>query len=341
MNTSVSPPTVLDVAKLASVSISTVSRILNGNTRVAKEKREAVERAIKQLNFQPNLSARSLRSGSTQMIGVLTQELQSPYFSGGTRGIEEGLAGTGYAPVFIPTHWDPQQEIQRARLLLARKVDGLILLSGNLSDEQVIELARQRPVAITDRKLIAPNVQSFYFDQIEGGCIATEHLIELGHRRIAHIAGPLHIVDAVDRREGFMRAHRNANLTIDPRLIVDSDFMEDGGAKAMEELLSRTKDFTAVFCANDQMLMGARLVLYRRGIRVPEDVSLVGFDDVPQLAFMTPPATTIRQPVQEMGFAAARAVLRAVGVDIETKDHAPLSLIVRETTCAPTQRSSR
>jgi LacI family transcriptional regulator len=332
MNARVSPPTVLDVAKLAGVSISTVSRILNGNKRVAQEKQDAVERAIRQLNFQPNLSARSLRSGSTQMIGVLTQELQSPYFSGGTLGIEEGLAGTGYAPVFVPTHWDPHQEVERARLLLARKVDALILLSGNLTDEQVISLAVQRPVAITDRKLIAPNVHSFYFDQVEGGRLAVEHLIALGHRRIAHIAGPQNILDAVDRRLGYVQAHRDHGLSIDPRLIVDGDFMEAGGARAMEELLARAQDFTAVFCANDQMLIGARLVLYRRGINVPGDVSLVGFDDVPQLTYLTPPGTTIRQPIREMGFAAARSVLRAIGVDIEPAAHPPLTLVIRETT---------
>jgi LacI family transcriptional regulator len=328
-------PTVIDVARLAGVSISTVSRTLNGNKQVALDKREAVERAITQLNFQPNLSARSLRSGMTHMIGVLTQELQSPYFTGGTLGIEQGLAGTGYAPVFIPTHWDPQQELQRARLLLARKVDALILLSGNLSDEQVIELAKQRPVVITDRKLTAPNVQSFYFDQVEGGRLATRHLIEQGHRRIAHIAGPFDIVDAAERREGYMQAHSEANLSVDPRLIVAGDFLETGGASAMEALLARTRDFTAVFCANDQMLIGARLVLYRHGINVPQDMSLVGFDDVPQLAYLTPPATTVRQPIQEMGFAAARAVLRAIGVDIELAPHPPLSLVVRETTCPP------
>jgi LacI family transcriptional regulator len=332
MPPSVSPPTVLDVAKLAGVSISTVSRILNGNKRVAPDKQAAVELAIKQLSFQPNLSARSLRSGSTQMIGVLTQELQSPYFSGGTLGIEEGLAGTGYAPVFVPTHWDPRQEVERARLLIARKVDALILLSGNLSDEQVVGLAQQRPVAITDRKLVAPNVYSFHFDQVEGGRLATQHLIDLGHRRIAHIAGPSNILDAVDRRLGYVQAHRDCGLSIDPRHIVDGDFLEIGGASAMEALLSNASDFTAVFCANDQMLIGARLALYRRGIRVPDDVSLVGFDDVPQLAYLTPPATTIRQPIREMGFAAARAVLRAIGVEIEAAEHPPLSLVVRETT---------
>ncbi len=332
MSTSNSTPTVIDVAKLAGVSISTVSRILNGNARVAKDKQESVERAIAQLNFQPNLSARSLRGGASKLIGVLTQELQSPYFTGGTTGIEEGLANTGYAPVLMPTHWNAEQEIERARLLLARRVDALIILGGSLSDEQIIELAKKIPVAVTDRKLEAPNVHSFYFDQIEGGRMAVNHLIELGHTRIAHIAGSPTQSDSIERREGYLRAHRDANLNIDPKLLVDGDFLETGGMRAMSELLDRTTDFTAVFCANDQTLIGARLVLYRRNLRVPEDISLVGFDDVSQLMYLTPPATTIRQPIQEMGFAAARAVLRALGAEVEAREHPPLSLIVRETT---------
>jgi LacI family transcriptional regulator len=332
VSNAMSVPTVIDVAKLAGVSVSTVSRILNGNTRVAKDKQALVEGAISQLNFQPNLSARSLRGGSSKLIGVLTQELQSPYFTAGTIGIEDGLANTGYAPVLMPTHWNAEQEIERARLLLARRVDALIILGGNLRDEQVIELAKKIPVAVTDRKLIAPNIQSFYFDQIEGGRMAVNHLIELGHRRIAHIAGPPTQSDSIERREGYFRAHRDARLSIDPNLLIDGDFMEPGGMRAMTELLARTSNFTAVFCANDQTLIGARLALYRHKLRVPEDISLVGFDDVPQLMYLTPPATTIRQPTQEMGFAAARAVLRALGADVEAKAHPPLSLVVRETT---------
>jgi LacI family transcriptional regulator len=336
MSTPNPAPTVIDVAKLAGVSISTVSRILNGNSRVAKEKQEAVARAIAQLNFEPNLSARSLRGGASKLIGVLTQELQSPYFTAGTIGIEDGLANTGYAPVLMPTHWNVDQEIERARLLLARRVDALIILGGNLSDEQIIELAKKIPVAVTDRKLEAPNIHSFYFDQVEGGRLAVNHLIELGHRRIAHIAGPPTQSDSIERREGYLRAHRDANLSIDPKLLVDGNFLETGGVRGMLELLERTRDFTAVFCANDQTLIGARLALYRKNLRVPEDVSLVGFDDIPQLMYLTPPATTIRQPTQEMGFAAARAVLRALGADVEARTHPPLSLVIRETTRALT-----
>ena len=326
------PSTLHDVARLAGVSPSTVSRILNGTARVTDDKRQAVEAAIHKLKFRPNLSAKGLRSGSTRTIGVLTQELESPYFTRGTSGVEQGLLGSGYAPIVVPGHWNAMEELERARLLISRKVDALVILGGALTDAQVSELAHSQPIAITGRHLQADNVFSFHFDQLRGGQLATEHLIALGHRQIAHITGPATHLDAQERRDGYLLAHQQAQLSIDPRLIVPGDYMESGGERAMNQLLDSGLKFTAVFCANDQTLWGARLALYRRGLRVPEDVSLVGLDDLPQSAYMTPPVTTVQQPIHAMGRAAAATLLRALGaVTDQPTDHPPLALIVRET----------
>ncbi len=325
--------TLLDVARLAGVSAATVSRILNGTARVTEDKRLAVETAIERLQFRPNFAAQSLRSGSTRTIGVLTQELESPYFTRGARGIEDGLIGSHYAPIVVPGHWNPAEELDRARLLIARRVDAMVILGGNLQDEQVTELARKLPIAITGRDLHATNVFSFHCDQVEGACRATRHLIELGHRRIAHIGGPVQYPDGVDRREGYMRAHSDAGLPMDPRLMVVGTYMETGGAEAMNQLLDSGHPFTAVFCANDQTLWGARQALHERGLRVPEDVSLVGFDDLPPSAYMTPALTTIHQPIYEMGRAAAHALLAALGAAHPVTSPVPdLRLIVRGTT---------
>lgn len=330
------PATVTDVALLAGVSVSTVSRILNGTARVAADKREAVEAAIEKLQFRPNLSARSLRSGSTTTIGVLTQDLESPYFTGGTKGIEAGLEGSGYAPLLVPGHWNPQEELDRARLLVSRKVDAMIILGGTLQDAQVADMARQLPIAITGRHLVAHNVSSFHFDQVDGGRLATRHLIELGHRHIAHIAGPMEHTDAVERKEGYLRAHSEAGLPVDPRLIVPGNYLESGGLRAAQHLLASGLPFTAIFCANDQTLWGARLALHEQGLEVPRDVSLVGFDDLPQCLYMTPPVTTIHQSIQEMGRAAARAVLAALaGQPAPAAGLPPLALAVRGTTQPP------
>lgn len=327
------PVTLLDVARLAGVSAATVSRILNGTARVTAEKRLAVETAIERLQFRPNFAAQSLRSGFTRTIGVLTQELESPYFTRGARGIEDGLQGSGYAPIVVPGHWNPSEQLERAQLLIARRVDAMVILGGNLKDEQVIEMGRKLPIAITGRELQAPNVFSLHCDQVEGACRATHHLIELGHRRIAHISGPVQYPDAVDRREGYMRAHSEAGLAVDPRLMVAGTYMETGGTEAMKQLLATGHEFTAVFCGNDQTLWGARQVLYERGLRVPEDISLVGFDDLPQSAYMTPAVTTIHQPIYQMGRSAAHLLLAALGAAPATTAPVPeLRLVVRGTT---------
>jgi LacI family transcriptional regulator len=218
-------------------------------------------------------------------------------------------------------------------LLMARRVDAIAILGGRLDDAEIADFARRQPIAVTDRSLQAPNVMSFEFDQFEGGRLATQHLIDLGHRRIAHIAGLKDQADAVKRKEGYMRAHADAGLAVEPRLIIEGNFLETGGLMAMNRLLDLGVPFTAVFCANDQTAWGARLALQRRGLRVPEDISLVGFDDLPPSAFMSPPVTTVCQPVYEMGLAVAASLLQALGQPpAAPTSHPPLSLVVREST---------
>jgi LacI family transcriptional regulator len=330
------PPTLRDVARLAGVSASTVSRILNGNCRVADDKRQAVEAAIHRLHFKPNLSARSLRSGSTMTIGVLAQHFDSPYFGRAIQGLDDGLQGSGYSPIVAPGHWNPREEAERMEVLMARGVDAIAILGGHLPDADILRFALQQPIVVTDRVLEGPNVQAFAFDQREGGRMATAHLIELGHRHIAHIGGLRSHENAIGRLAGFMLAHAQAGLTVDPRLVIESDFMAAGGLAAMNRLLDLRVPFTAAFCANDQTLQGAQLALLRRGLRVPDDISLVGFDDLPDSAYMSPPATTVRQPIYELGRVVAAALLSALGMEAsQTLTPPSLSLVVRETTQRP------
>ena len=324
--------TLLDVAREAKVSPSTVSRILNGTARVASDKRTAVENAIRKLDFKPNLFARSLKTGTTMTVGVLTQDIESPFFNRAMRGIEEGLAGSGYAPIIVSGHWNAAEEAERIRLLLARRIDGLVILTGHLEDAQIVEFARHQPIVVTGRELIAPNVRARKLDHEHGGYLATRHLIQLGHKRIAHIAGPKDHSDATERLAGYLRAHREAGLSVTPELTVQGDFLESGGLLAMNRLLDIGEPFTAVFSANDQTAFGARVAMYRRGIRVPDDLSMVGVDDLPAAAYLTPPFTTVRQPIYEMGLFAAHALLNMLGHPSEEIVLPPLELIVRETT---------
>ncbi len=305
--------TELDVALVAGVSSSTVSRILNGTARVADAKRVAVERAIRELNYRPDQSARSLKMGTTMTVGVLTQHIDSPFFTRMLRGIEEGLAGTGYVHIIVSGNWSPAFEEERVRLLLARRIDGLIVLAGRLPDARLLEFGRHQPVVVIGRELEGRNVHGAWLDQVQAGYLATHHLLADGHRRIADIAGPPQLSDATQRQVGYLKAHEEFGLRPDPALTGQGDFLETGALMAMNRLLDAGQPFTALFAANDQTAYGARMALYRRGIRVPDDISVIGVDDLPAAAYITPAQTTVRQPLYEMGRHAASACCACSG----------------------------
>ena len=227
-------------------------------------------------------------------------------------------------------HWNANEEAERVRLLMARRIDGLVILTGHLDDRQIAEFARHQPIVVTGWRLDAPQVRALALDQEAGGYLATRHLLSLGHRRIAHIAGPADHTDATERRAGYERALREAGLPLARELVVQSDFMESGGLLAMNRLLDSGQSFTAVFAANDQSAFGARMAMYRRGVRVPDDVSIVGVDDLPGAAYATPPMTTVRQPIYEIGLAAAHALLTLLGHPMPEVDLPALELVARD-----------
>ena len=326
------PSTLLDVARMAGVSPSTVSRILNGTAKVSDEKRTAVQAAITKMNFAPNQMAQGLKKGRSNTIGIVVQDIASPFFDESLHGVDDGLKGTGYASVIVSGHWNAAEEAERIRLLLARKVDGIILLSGRLADEDILRFAGQKPIVSTGRDLHTGNALGFKLDNENGAYLAVSHLTGLGHRRIAFITGPAENNDAAERLAGYRRALADAGIAFDPALIEEGDFHEAAGAQAMERLLGRALGFTAVFTANDLTAYGARLCMYRKGIRVPEDISLIGFDDLPGSEYTTPPLTTIRQPLYDMGRIATKALLRLIERQPSSEEMPALQLVVRETT---------
>ena len=327
------PPVTLDlIAREAGVSPSTVSRFLNGTARISDAKRIAVEQTIARFNFQPNSMARALALGQTMSIGVLTQYIDSPFYGEALRGIEDALEHSGYVPLFVSGHWNPVTEVARMAMLHARKVDGIIVLTGRLSDSQLIDYAQRMPIVVTGRELDGPNLVSLHIDDVDGARQATRHLIELGHTRIAFIGGPDDRHDAQARLRGYHLAFTDAGLEVIPELIVCGDFLESGGLMAINALLERRAHFSAVFAVNDQMAYGVRLALHRRNIRVPEDVSLVGYDDLPNSVYSVPPLTTVRQPVYEIGRAAATAMLDLIGGKRTLFGPQAAALVVREST---------
>lgn len=318
------------VAHAAGVSPSTVSRILNGTAVVSSDKKQAVDDAIARLGFVPNPIARGLAGGRTLSVGVVTQAIDSPFYGAALRGIEDQLDTAGYSPLFVSGHWNAASEARCIEVLRSRRVDGIIVLTGRLTDAALKATARELPVVATGRTLKAPGLFSLAFDNVEGGRLATRHLIELGHQRIAFIAGDADHPDANDRHRGYRLALQDAGIAYDPALVVPGEYHEVSGLLAVDRLLESRQRFTAIFAANDQMACGASLGLHRRSLRVPEDVSLVGFDDLPTSMYTLPPMSTVHQPAYELGRLAATAMLQLLAGATPTVSVPVPRLIARE-----------
>jgi len=326
------------VAKAAGVSASTVSRILNGTAVVSEAKKQAVDEAIARLGFVPNPVARGLAGGRTLSVGVVTQSIDSPFYGVALRGIEDELDRAGYSPLFVSGHWNATEEARCIEMLRSRRVDGIIVLTGRLTDAALREVARALPVVVTGRRLRAPNLVALDFDNAEGARMATRHLLDLGHRRIAFITGDANHPDAVQRLQGYHRALQTAGLTPDEALIEPGLFHEESGVAAMERLLGRGASFSAVFAANDQMAIGACLALHRHGLRVPEDCSVIGFDDLAMSRYCIPPLSTVQHPSYEIGRLAAQAMLGLLAGESPDLPVPMPKVVVRESTAMPATR---
>ncbi|MDR7272461.1 LacI family transcriptional regulator [Pelomonas saccharophila] len=324
--------TLEQVAELAGVSPSTVSRILNGTAAVSQAKKDAVQAAIQELGFRPNPVARGLAGGRTLSVGVVTQIISSPFYGEALLGIERELERAGYVPLFVSGNWHEDDEREAIETLLSRRVDGVIVLAGRIADAELTKVSDSLPVVVVGRQLSGPQLFSFSFDNRAGARLATQHLIEQGHRRIAFIAGDLMHDDAVERQNGYLDAHAAAGIPVDQNLIVQSDYTEAGGMLSVTRLLERDAHFTALFASNDQMAIGACLGLHRRNLRVPDDVSLVGFDDLIMARYSMPPLTTVRQSVYEIGVEAATAMLEMLRGGKPRAQLPEPELVVREST---------
>jgi LacI family transcriptional regulator len=300
--------TIRHIAQCAGVSVATVSRVLNNTVPVKRAKRVAVMDAMEALGYRPNVAAQELARGHTQAVGILLQGISNPFYSQLLKGVEQGLRGSPYYPLFAIGEQAVDQ-ISALDLLLTHRIAALVLKGGHVPDDEVLALAKRLPVVTIGRTIPDMERRCVRVENHEGAYEATRHLRDLGHTRIVHITGLRWHADAVARLEGYERALQDTGIAIDPALIVEGDFEEQSGMAATEKLLDAGVAFTAVFAGNDQMACGAGLALFRRGLRVPRDVSIVGFDDHPIAAYTCPPLTTIHQPAVEMGIATARALL--------------------------------
>lgn len=326
--------TILDIARRASVSPSTVSRVLRGTARVKQSKHDAVMQAVAELNYQPNVFAQSLASGQSMTLGVVTQNVGSPFYDAILLGILQKLENSVYSAIFADGRWQLEIEQRAINTLLERQVDGLILVGGLVADDTLEQIAAQKPLVLVARQSDALADQCIRVDNFKGAYAATQHLIEMGHRHIAHITTPeasrVAADDVSQRLAGYRQALDDAGVMFDPQLIVEGNLLLQSGVLAVERLLMQKRPFSAIFAANDQMAFGARLALFRRGFRVPEDVSLVGFDDHYSAAYAIPPLTTVRQPAIELGHAAVTAILDLIDDNPPTIPLFDPTLMIRE-----------
>jgi LacI family transcriptional regulator len=345
-------PTIRDVAERSGFSSATVSIVLN-NAPLARyipdTTKGRIQRAASHLGYRPNLFARSLRGRRSQTVGVMVFDMTDPYCTLVLRGIENTLFQSSYLPILTDVHNERSRFERYLEMLLDRRIEGLVILANWLFvDINVLaDLEKSDiPTATVGRDLKNDKISSVIVDNAAGARAALEHLHSLGHRKIAFIRGPHELTDTEPRWRGVRAVARERDLEIDARLIVDlpesgdpfSSFEQ--GYKLTEELLQRHRPFTALMAFDDMTAFGAIRALGKAGIRVPEQCSVVGFDDVSPAAIYSPALTTVRQPMEVMGTAAATLVLDAINATLEKKPARTIhrrivpELIVRESTCS-------
>ncbi|REJ34746.1 MAG: LacI family transcriptional regulator [Bacillota bacterium] len=323
--------TMKDVARLAGVSTATVSRILNDPDAGRPETRRRVVAAVKKLGYEPNVSARNLRIRRTATIIVVLPDINNPFFSFIVRGIEDVAHEQGFSVLLCNTDNDLERELQYTKIIGRRGADGAIFLTARVSSPHILTMAARVPVVLAC-EYIEGAVSQVSIDNVAAALDATRHLIQLGHKRIAYVNGPPDVVLSRDRLRGYTLALKQAGLPIEEELIVPGTFYLESGVEAARRLLSLDDPPTAVFCANDEMAIGFIKEAYAMGRQVPDDVAVVGFDDIRFAAFYRPALTTIAQPMYEIGQRAARLLLDQIAGKAQGPESIvlPHRLVVRE-----------
>ncbi|MFI6823531.1 LacI family DNA-binding transcriptional regulator [Micromonospora sp. NPDC050187] len=297
--------TIYDVARMAEVSTSTVSRVLNGHASVDPDLAARVRQAMLDLDYRPNAVARSLRRQRTSLWAVIISDIGNPFFTALVRGIEDVAQEAGFSVVLCNGDEDPDKETRYVTAALAEQMAGVIISSSG-RPALINRLTEARmPVVAIDRQPRGVAVDTVLVDNVHGAEMAAAHLIDSGYRRIACVTGPRRISTAVQRLRGYQQALRTAGRTVTEDLIRYADFREDGGYRAMASLLSATEPPDAVFVANNLMTVGAVECLLDRGVVVPDQCGVVGFDDIPWAHLVRPSLSTVTQPTYDLGRAAA------------------------------------
>jgi LacI family transcriptional regulator len=323
-------PTIRDVAKMAGVSVSTASLTFNHPSRVADNTRKRVLEVAQRLQYRPTGAARDLRSRRTDMIAVLLRDLSGPFYSELIQGVQDEADRCEYSVVIA--HSNRRDAIDR--LLYENRVDGAILLDPAVSDETVMDLAAQgMPMVILDRNLSHPNLMAISADHEHGAYEATHFLVRAGYRRILFLAGPESSLDAELRFQGYQRALQDACIPVPLAPLRRGDFTEASGIRETEQLLQTRPWPDVIFAANDEMALGVLSVLRTRHIRVPDEVAVMGFDDIRVAQYVEPALTTVRQPMYELGQQAMLQLLRKLsGQKVTSRIVLKTQLLIRNST---------
>lgn len=307
--------TIDDVSKRAGVSRSTVSRVVADNGYVSEEKRRAIQKAIAELGYRPNTLAQALRSNRSNMIGAVVVDVGTPYFANMVYGLQRATRKAGKALLVSSGYADQDEEARAIIELVDRACDGIVLYLERPLRPDVAEILRQAriPVVTIGRKDDAVARGAVTLDNFGGARAAMNFLIEQGHRRIVHLSGQADFGDTVARLEGIAAALAEHGMSMADITVVNGIFHQDFGYAATMDLLDQGHDFTAIFAADDDMAAGVLLALRHAGKAVPDDVSVIGFDDAFHARHLWPPLTTIRQPIDEIGETAADLLLRLLG----------------------------
>jgi LacI family transcriptional regulator len=316
--------TIREVAETAGVSYATVSHVINNTRLVSQETRERVLAAMDALNYRPNALARSLRQGKTNTIGLVLPDSANPFFAEISSSIEDETFKKGYSVFLCNTELDTQRELFYVDVLSKKQVDGIIFVAaGDKADSLDFLLERRMPVVMVDRDI--PNVEAdvVLTDHQLGGYLATRHLIELGHTRIACIAGPSSITPGAERMIGYRRALEEAGISYDEKLVIPGDYHPQSGLEITHFILEMDPRPSAIFALNDLMALGALRAAAEAGYSVPKDLAIVGYDDLELSHFTNPPLTTIAQPKKEIGVQAVNLL-----VDRMSQKNRPPSRVV-------------
>jgi LacI family transcriptional regulator, galactose operon repressor len=332
-----------EVAKRARVSIATVSRTINGVPTVAPQLSRRVWKVIEELGYYPNTQARSLVSGRSRIFGLIVSEITNPFFPEIVQEFEDVAVQHNYEVLLTSTVHDSKRTALSVRRMIERRVEGVAVVTFGMEEALLHDLkSRNVPLVFVDVGPSLPRISNIRIDYLHGIRQAVQHVAALRHRRIAFISGPLTLKSAMARKRAFTQSMQEIGLGIEPEYLIEGNHTMEGGIAAMKRLLDLPKRPTAVLCSNDMTAVGAMRESYDRGVHVPADLSVIGFDDIRLAQFVTPPLTTVRMSQTEI----ARLAFNALLAEVERKAPLPegseyalaTNLVLRDsTTMAPTE----